>query len=352
MNTDDQMSTRETWLAERAPLVTSTRIVEVLGLGYDGRTAKDVYDEMTTGKRQDRDDLILRASLFLQPFVAGLFTEQTQIAVENREHEVFTDPVDPWMGTSLDYVCRDFSALGPEVKVVWHYAEQMEWGRLSGTDQVPERVIIQTQWQMRVMGFDRSYIAAYFAPHKFKWYLVKADAVLQAKLVEIGHDFYMRVMERRGVEGWRHALTGEVIALAQRVEPGRVQPLGAVDLGRVQEWQAMGVVEKAAKERRGELKQLLQEAMGPAEFGMLPDGSRLKRAMDNNQIWWNGMAALINSAAAKPQLTLSRKPLPEPTDGETLEQMAEREGREALATTAAINPEDFRGKTAQNSPIQ
>lgn len=146
---------RRQWLTERQAGIGSSDAPNLLGVGY--RTAADVYRSKIDppDERLPRAG-VLRRGIDLETIIAQRYAESLEIEVEPPEESVIVHPARPWQMASLDRVRID-TGKPVELKSTAGFGEQ--WGP-SGTDQVPDGYLVQTQHQMGVVGADCCDLAA------------------------------------------------------------------------------------------------------------------------------------------------------------------------------------------------
>lgn len=279
------MTGRYHWLRERQALITGTDIPRILGVYFDGdQGAANCYAEKSAPQPvESLPSLQMELGSALEPAIADQFTRHTGIRLAAPSPYTITRHKDePWIAATLD---RTTAAGGAycECKAIFHGADE-DWGE-SGSDQVPDRVMLQCQWQGLAGGFAYGYVAALFVPHSFRWYRIETDPDLCATLVAIASAFRQRVIERAGVADWTHPLIDEALGRACRVDPNRVVVLDGEAQMHADSYfnEAMPQLRQAQK-WTDDLKAYLLQLMGEAEFGLLPDKTRLKRSRTRNQL--------------------------------------------------------------------
>lgn len=215
--TAQQLSTRRT-------IVTATDIVKLAGQ-YPGRKgACDVYAEKLDPRGSDAEDdayddaedgepsLAIRMGHVLEPVALAEIARLRGLTLSYPGTMIH--PTDKWMGATPDAIHMEFDGHGyvatlVEVKVVglhraWH------WGR-SGTDEVPDYVRTQCQWQMTVAGANICLVVALIGT-ELRWYRLEHSDALEDALVSVGREFYEQHMLPRipppvdGSEGARQML--------------------------------------------------------------------------------------------------------------------------------------------------
>lgn len=192
--------------------------------------------------------------------VIALASRQLELKVTRNQFRVAENGC---FGANCDAICEDSAPL--EVKTS---SLIDEWGP-SGTDQVPERALVQTYHQMICTGSDHAYVAALLSGFRFDFRLYRLDR----------NDKLAGELEAQGLEWWaRHVVEG--------VEPADVPPqlealkrikreagvVVGVDAELIEEWIDAKEVEKTAKGVTENLTARVIAALGTAECGECPLG--------------------------------------------------------------------------------
>ncbi len=185
----------------------------------------------------------------------------------------------PFMGASPDGVFDGDPPRGLEIKNVTDAARAREW-KEPGTDFVPDHVMIQVQHQMAVFGFAAVEVAACLFGRPPVYYHVERSDVFIDHLVRVLSDFWIRVQERRPPEpDWSHPDTPKLVELLRRPTAGKTIELDAFAAEIAAGYEELGEAIRNYDKVRGEFRARLIDALGDAQFGLLPDGRRLRRRL-------------------------------------------------------------------------
>lgn len=144
-----------------------------------------------------------------------------------------------------------------------------EWGE-PGTDEVPERVIVQTHHAMAVTGFRLAYVPVLLPGYRsfdFRMYRVAYNADLGAAVAEAGERFWREhVQPAVRPDDFRPSL--EVLKRVRR-EPNKVVP---IDPSLVGFWERAKELKRNAEKREEEARRAILTALADAEGGDCGDG--------------------------------------------------------------------------------
>lgn len=169
---------------QRRSLIGSSDIAALVGAD-PFRTPLDVYAEkvLETGDQSSR---FKKWGHLLEPVVAEAFAEETGLKVvkDGRTH---IHPGFPFVGATPDYRIQA-TAKPLEIKTTdaW-FTDQ--WGE-SGTDQIPDRVLVQVAWQMAVLDANECHVAVLLGGNELRTYLVTRDLELEHTLLTVGQEFW------------------------------------------------------------------------------------------------------------------------------------------------------------------
>lgn len=133
----------------------------------------------------------MEAGHWLEDLIARWYAE-TEHRKVRRVNALLRKREEPWMIATPDREVAGKRLL--EVKVTDHPGA--EWGT-PGTDQVPDRVIEQVQWQAEVADVDVVDVAVFFTrTRRREVYTVGRDPAIVSELVAYGAEFWRCVQER------------------------------------------------------------------------------------------------------------------------------------------------------------
>jgi putative phage-type endonuclease len=230
-------------------------------LGVDPyRSAADVYlekigqaDGFAGNANTDRGNL-------LEPVLLSWAGNELNTTL--RRDELFVHP-----GGIL---CANLDGIGPDFLVeAKTSSDPAEWGE-PGTDEVPERVIVQTHHAMAVTGFRLAYVPVLlpgFRSFDFRMYRVAYNPSLGDAVVAAGERFWREHVEVRvRPDDYRPSM--EVLKRVRR-EPSKTV---AVNPGLVDFWERAKELKRTADKREEEAKRELLAALDDAEAGDCGDG--------------------------------------------------------------------------------
>lgn len=179
------MKSREEWLAARRQGVSASDVAGILGLSQYA-TPFSVYSEKVglVADREATDEMEFGKDI--EQIVAKKWAKRNDRGILWLD-ELYQGP-EAWILATPDaqIVGKDE---GLEVKTLGYKNDH--WGR-EGTDEVPDNVVTQAQWQMKVMGWNAVHVAAFYTgPRKLESFLVYADPHLQTQLVEKCRQFWV-----------------------------------------------------------------------------------------------------------------------------------------------------------------
>lgn len=185
------MIPREDWLAARRQGIGGSDIAAAAGLS-PYKTPYQLYLEKRG--EADPDDLSDNEAVHfgnvLEDVVAEEYCRRTGRRVR-RVNRILRHPEHAFMLANLD---RD--VVGEprilECKTAGRWIRPEDWGP-SGTDQVPESYLLQTQWYLAVTGKQVADLAVLIAGQDFRIYEIPREDALIDDLIAIGAEFWGRV---------------------------------------------------------------------------------------------------------------------------------------------------------------
>src|SRR5262249_34898317 len=145
--------------------------------------------------------------LELEPYHAERYTRATGWQVR-KAPSLIINRDEPWQMASLDYLA-DGGQRPVELKAIFA-APSSPWGE-AGTDQVPDKHLLQATQQAGIYGADVVDLSALFVGYCHRVYCVPFDPSLFEILTEAGREFWAFVVERRPVgPDWHSSYATEV----------------------------------------------------------------------------------------------------------------------------------------------
>lgn len=253
------------WFAARREGITATDLPKILGLSPYGNALSVWMD-----KRGELDDEAGEAARWGQILEEPVAREWAlRVDVECVRVGVMQHSTDTWMRASLDRIvtgCLDHEeSCGLEVKTRSAFVS----GRWS--DDVPDDVLAQTQWQLMVTGLPHMHVACLLGGQRLVDYQVDPDEDLQALLLDEATRVWQHVQDGTPPHVDPDALLANLLDQLYKHRQGTRK----VDPEQAQSWldryAAAGVGEKRAKENRQVARAALIELLGDGEVALIGD---------------------------------------------------------------------------------
>lgn len=257
---------RAAWLAERRNSIGASEAAAVLGV-CRYRAPIDVWQHKLGLAPDTLENEAMRWGTLLEPLIASEYTHRTGREVTAAQ-EFVRHPDHPWMTATLDGIAGDRLL---EIKTASAWAR--EWGD-EDTDQIPDNYMVQVHHQMACTGHARADVAVLIGGQRLRVYEVERNDDLIGAMLEREREFWDHVRSRTPPT-W-----GKLDARALAALNARCDGLMEFDADAAGDLEAY---EQAAYEilRLEKVKKLagarVLAAMGEAQFGLLPDGSMVKR---------------------------------------------------------------------------
>ncbi len=264
--TIDPTADREAWLVERSKSVGASEAAAAIGVCLYSSPIDVWQRKLGLSPPQPESEPMLWGSL-LEPVILAEYERRTSRAVFDRQKFV-RHAVHPWMTATLDGVSEDRVV---EVKTATAYAS--DWGDVE-SDQIPDAYLIQVQHQMAVTGLDRADVVVLIGGQRLLIYEVARNADLIDMIEKRLSAFWACVLNRTPPDWGRMDARTLAAINPECVGEIAITPDDAafVDIysNANEEIQRLSKVKKDASDR-------VLAALGSAQFGVLPDGSRIKR---------------------------------------------------------------------------
>lgn len=229
-----------------------------------------------TGQLPEETSDEMEAGLLLEDAVAALYERATGRDVCKSPQAIVRDRVYPWRHASPDRF-----AMSPpdgcrllELKTA---GDADGWGT-PGTDEIPERYILQVQQQMAVLGHAEADVAVLIRLGDFRIYTVRRNQPLIDRLTEIEAELWERIQRREPpAADWSHPDTPYLLKMLHRPDEGVRCELDATCAEILDDYRHNGEMIAQFKQAQDRAQALLIEAMGNASQATLPDGRIIKR---------------------------------------------------------------------------
>lgn len=261
-------SLSEAWFELRARGIGSSEGAKAVGLSEWG-TPLDVFAEKRGLKEGFAGNKHTKRGRRYEPLIAEDWQEITGRTLRKYPAPMYIHPDHPWMFATPDGEIDDSEGL--EIKCPT-FRQRHKFGE-QGTDWLPDDYVIQSQWQMAVMGWERVNFAVLIDlgedPLQFT---VDRNDELIAGLIEAGRELWERIENNNPPEpDWNHKRTPDLVKAMYGLTEGRTIALTG-DVGRLWEQQReLGEKIKAMEEEREVLRSKVLFAIGDAATAVIPE---------------------------------------------------------------------------------
>lgn len=220
--------------------------------------------------------------------------------VELYTPDTMTHPKYPFLAVNIDRRPKGNDALGLEMKNTGLYVADT-WGR-PGTDEVPERVILQCQHAMLIDPALRLFhVLRCYGGNQFQMFVVPRNEQLIESLLAIELEFWNNL--ERGVlptPDWGHASTSDAIKRAFRKVQGTIEAKPEL-VHWTQMWEEVSRELAELRKLEEALKNRVEHMMGNTEVGLLPDGRKWVRKLINREGYTVAPTSYVECRLVKPR---------------------------------------------------
>lgn len=152
------------------------------------------------------------------------------------------------------------------------------WGP-SGGDEIPDDVLCQVQHYMEVLGYEMADVVALIGGREFRLYEIPRDQTIIDSLVAAEDEFWLRV--EHGFPppiDYEHKTSPALLSVIYDGTDGRMVPLNDDALSWVEVWNDARTHISRYNRVKDAARCHLDEMMGMAAIGNLPDGTCLRRS--------------------------------------------------------------------------
>jgi putative phage-type endonuclease len=220
------------------------------------------------------------------------------------EPDTIVHPKYPFIAGNLDRRIEGDPTTGIECKNTGVFVKD-SWGQ-PGTDEVPERVILQTShYMMCAPEIERFKILRCFGGNQYQEYVVPRNQGLIDALLQIELAFYENIQAGRIPEpDWFHRTTSDALSRAFKKVEGTIE--ARPDLVH---WTLSYEEASAEAKRTAELKEAIKNhidfLMGNIEIALLPDGRKWVRKEIKKSEYTVAASSYIQNKLTKPRATKS-----------------------------------------------
>lgn len=289
----DPITDREAWLAERRRYLGATDVAAIVGLSPYSSPLTVWLEKTGRAEPQPMSAVMLRG-LRLEPYIAQLYSE------EQGEPVVRAEPVQHPQCSYLR-ATPDYRVAGPDDPIPYYVECKSHSPRVAheygpeGTDEAPDREVVQVQWQMHVaLERERPYggdpvtadLAVLFGVDDFRVYSIRYDGELASALEESARRFWRNHIDADiAPEPAGMAAEADAIARAWPRDTGATVVASPVVEEAIQQLQEARVAVAEASARREALEAIIKSAMGDASYLESSQGRFSWKARKGSTSW-------------------------------------------------------------------
>ena len=225
------------------------------------RNSGDVFLEKTQDLPEVESSDAMEVGTLCEEAVLKFFCKETGKKLRRNQNRVHANGI---LAANLDAIVEGLPEIceAKTAGIITPF-DRDQWGEPM-SDQVPERVILQTQHQLAVMGedFRVAWVPVLLGGIGFRLYRIDRNDQLIDQLVGMEVNFWREYVLKRTPPP--DSIPSFEILKRIRRQPSKVVPV-ADEI--VQEWQAAKNLEKVAREGKEEAERALLAALGDAEGG-------------------------------------------------------------------------------------
>lgn len=175
---------RQAWLEQRRGGLGATDIASLAGVGF--RTPTQVYESKVNPLAEADAHPLMLIGLATEELNADLYARRMDTRVVHRLVEIDRHPLHLWAAATLDRV-KQVDGSPVELKYTPFFGDR--WGD-EFTDEIPDGYLVQTQWQMFVVGADQADVSVLSGTGDHRVYRVLRNDPLIGLLLELGRRFW------------------------------------------------------------------------------------------------------------------------------------------------------------------
>ena len=226
------------------------------------RNAHDVFLEKT-GKLQDNgaETQAMQRGQYMETAIVNWFVGITGALVTRNQFRSAKSQGIP-LGSNCDAIVNE-TGLPVEAKSQGAYSNEV-WGE-SGTDEVPDRIILQTHAQMICTSTENCFVPTYLAFREFQLFQIALNEDIKDQIIERVCNFWEKNVQADTPPPIIPSL--DVIKRVRR-QPGKTT---AIDLALIEAYEESSQFVKEATARKKEAQAAILAALGDAEAATAGD---------------------------------------------------------------------------------
>jgi len=261
------------WLDARRSMIGASESAAIFGVGYKSSSPITIWNSKVGGPSLEFDEPTLKRmnrGKRLEPFIAGEFSDETGILVEDPgDYAIYRSNDKPWMGASIDRVAvhPEFGPIPLELKAV-NGRFRSEWD----DEEPPLKYVVQCQHQMYVTGTDHCYLVGWIGGDELAVRLLERDDKFLSAMLPVLEAFWRHVEDRTMPPVDDSEATKAILGMIYPRDDGDEVslPIEAAEWDR----ELLEVKDslKQLESRKTLLENQLRAAIGEASKGVLPGG--------------------------------------------------------------------------------
>ena len=264
------------WYALRSSGIGSSEIGAVVGCD-EFCTAREIYERKLGSLEEFEGNKATRFGKHNEPFVLSEFCREEGEEVAVYPCPMIRHPEHPFMFGTPDADLR--SGRLYEGKVA-NFRQLSKWGP-QGTDEIPERYLCQTQWQLAVAGRDECKLAVMIAGDELRVYTIERNDRLIERLTEAAYEFWRRVVHRDPPPfDTAHRSTRDLLrGLYGTIADDQVVALSSGSVAAWATYEELGKEIKELEAQQAEARAIVEAEIGNHLGGDLGNGKFIKKSV-------------------------------------------------------------------------
>lgn len=276
MATLESYDTEADWLAARTTGIGASEAAAVLGLS-PWKSPLELWAEkagLVEAPTEERE--AIRWGKLIQPLLVKEYARETgRATIEHPAYALYRDATRPWLLATPDALTWRAEPDRLEVPGVVEVKNVTAYKADAWVSEPPLLYQVQVQQQLAVLGYDWGSLAALIGGNTFRWVDVAANADFQEVLILKLEAFWLSVQRESPPPADGSDRTREILAkLYPKPEPGVEVALPPESAAWGQRLTEIEAVLKATGSEKSTLENQLRAAIGAAEIGVAPDGTR------------------------------------------------------------------------------
>lgn len=259
---------RKDWLEARHEYITASEVAAIAGES-PFLSPFALFEQKAHRLEGAPDNELLEAGRRMEPVTANWFADVVGTkTLDPGPYTLVINPDYPWLACTLDRVFVKADIIGVLELKNANAFKLKEWD-----EDTPLHFSFQVQTQMLCTDLAHGAIASVVGGHKFRYRLLEKHKALQQYILRITEEFHERVRAGQPPEPDGHPSTGSALkAMYPEGEKDKVITLPREFEGLMDEMDQAKEARKSCEDLEAKIKHRVQEAMGDAHVGLVPNG--------------------------------------------------------------------------------